>query len=101
MEGVPTKILVWATLIDRKKLSRPIGPRERGLLFNEEKRRDSKIVVLMRIKTKVSLVLEMVREVPLLLAKRYPLFEDMKTFKKSKEGEGKNEYFTDVDDPSI
>ena len=101
MEGVPTKILVWATLIDRKKLSRPIGPRERGLLFNEEKRRDSKIVVLMGIKTKVSLVLEMVREVPLLLAKRYPLFEDMKTFKKSKEGEGKNEYFTDVDDPSI
>ena len=101
MEGVSTKILVWATLIDRKKLSRPIGPRERGLLFNEEKRRDSKIVVLMRIKTKVSLVLEMVREVPLLLAKRYPLFEDMKTFKKSKEGEGKNEYFTDVDDPSI
>lgn len=55
----------------------------------------------MGIKTKVSLVLEMVREVPLLLAKRYPLFEDMKTFKKSKEGEGKNEYFTDVDDPSI
>ena len=31
----------------------------------------------------------------------YPLFEDKKTFKKSKEVEGKNEYFTDVDDPSI
>ena len=42
MEGVlATKILGRATLIDRKKLSRPIGPRERGLLFNEEKLRDS------------------------------------------------------------
>ena len=42
----------------------------------------------------------MAREAPLLLAKRYPLFEDKKTFKKSKV-EGKNEYFTGVDDPSI
>ena len=101
MEGVPTKILGRATLIDHKKLSRPIGPRERGILVNEEKRRNSKIVILMRMKTKVTLVHEMAREAPLLLAKRYPLFEDMKTFKKSKDGEGKNEYFTDVDDPSI
>ena len=100
MEGVPTKILGRATLIDRKKLSLTIGPRERGLLFNEEKRRDSKIVVLLRIKSKVTLVHEMAREAPLLLAERYPLFEDMhmKTFKKSKDGEGSNEYFTNVDD---
>ena len=43
MEGVLTKMLGRATLIDRKKLSRQIGPGERGLLFNEEKRRNSKI----------------------------------------------------------
>ena len=55
----------------------------------------------MRMKTKVTLVHKMAREAPLLLAKKYPLFEDKKTFKKSKEVEGKNEYFTDVDDPSI
>ena len=71
MEGVLTKMLGRATLIDRKKLSRQIGPGERGLLFNEEKRRNSKIVVLMRMKTKVTLVHEMAREAPLLLAKRY------------------------------
>jgi len=98
MEGVPTKILGRATLIDRKKLSLTIGPRERGLLFNEEKRRDSKIVVLMRIKTKVTLVPEMAREPSPLLAKRYPLLRISETFKKSKEGKGSNEYFTNVDD---
>ena len=73
MEGVLTKILGRATLIDREKLSRSIGPRERGLLFNEEKQRDSKIVVLMKIKSEVKLVPEMAREAPLLLAQRYPL----------------------------
>ena len=102
MEGVPTKILGRATLIDYKKLSRPIGPREKEDFFlKKEKRRNSKIVVLMRMKTKVTLVHKMAREAPLLLAKKYPLFEDKKTFKKSKEVEGKNKYFTDVDDPSI
>ena len=101
MEGVPTKKLGRATLIDHKKLSRPIGPLERGLLFNEEKRHDSKIVVLMRTKTKVTLVPEMAREAPLLLAKRYPLLSISETFKISKEGEGSNEYFTDVDDRTI
>ena len=84
----------------QKAQSSDRATRERGLLFNEEKRRNSKIVVLMRMKTKVTLVHEMAREAPLLLAKRYPLFEDKKTFKKSKDGEGKNEYFTDVDDPN-
>ena len=63
-------MLSRATLIDRKKLRRPIGPRERELFFNEEKRRDSNIVVLMRIKSKVTLVPEMAREALLLLAKR-------------------------------
>ena len=101
MEGIPTKILGRATLIDHKKLSRPIGPLERGLLFNEEKRHDSKIVVLMRTKTKVTLVPETARESPLLLAKRYPLLTISETFKISKEGEGSNEYFTDVDDSTI
>ena len=85
----------------QKAQSSDRATREKGLLFNEEKRRNTKSVVLMRMKTKVTLVHEMAREAPLLLAKRYPLFEDMKTFKKSKDGEGKNEYFTDVDDPSI
>ena len=33
MEGVPTEILGRATLIDHKKLSRPIGPREKEDFF--------------------------------------------------------------------
>ena len=36
MEGVPTKILGRATLIDHKKLSRPIGPREKEDFFLRE-----------------------------------------------------------------
>ena len=80
-ERLPTKMLSRATLIDRKKLRRPIGPRERELFFNEEKRRDSNIVVLMRIKSKVTLVPEMAREALLLLAKRQPLLRIRKRSK--------------------
>ena len=74
MEGVATKILGRASLIDREKLSRPIGPRERGPLFNEEKLRDStEDCGIDENQNEVTLVPEMAREAPLLLAQKYSL----------------------------
>ena len=81
------------------KLSRPVGPLEKGLINAFDKRHIPKIVFLLRLKSKVHLVPEMVRQALVLLAKRYPLLR-MKICKESRNGEPVTEYFTEVEDPS-
>ena len=81
-----------------EELGRPIGPLEKGLILTDEKRRGSKLIVLLRLNSKVRLVPEMVREALILLAKRFPLLR-MKIVKKSQNGEAAEEHFTEVEDP--
>ena len=81
------------------KLSRPVGPLEKGLLNVFDKRHIPKIVFLLRLKSKAHLDPDMVRKALVLLAKRYPLLR-MKICKASRNGEPVTEYFTEVDDPS-
>lgn len=83
----------------REKLCRPVGHLEKWLLLSNEKRhRQSKIIVLLRLESRVPLDPEMVRQSLILLAKRYPPLR-MKIVKKSQNGEPVKEYFTEVEDP--
>ena len=83
----------------RGRLSRPVGPLERGLISTVDKRHIPKIVVLLRLKSRIHLDPEMVRQALVLLAKRYPLLR-MKINKESRNGEPATEYFIEVDDPA-
>ena len=85
--------------ISGEKFGRPVGPLEKGLIINEEKRRGPMIITMMRLKSRVPLDPEMVRKALILLAKRYPLLR-MKIVKKSHNGEPMKEYFMEVEDPS-
>ena len=44
------------TFILQKKLGRPIGPLEKELILTDEKRRGSKLIVLLRLSSKVRFV---------------------------------------------
>ena len=81
------------------KLSRPVGPLEKGLINGFEKRHIPKIVFLLRLKSKVHLDPDMVRQALVLLAKRYPLLR-IKISKESRYGDPVTEYFTEVEDLS-
>ena len=81
------------------RLRRPVGPLEKGLINGFDKRHIPMIVVLLRLKSKVHLDPDMVRQALVLLAKRYPLLR-MKISKESRNGEAVTEYFTEVEDPS-
>ena len=81
------------------KLIRPVGPLEKGLISALDKQHIPKIVFLLRLKSKVHLDPDMVRQALVLLAKRYPLLR-MKISKESRNGEPVTEYFTEVEDPS-
>lgn len=80
------------------KLIRPVGLLEKGLISAFDKRHIPKIVFLLRLKSKVHLDPNMVRQALVLLAKRYPLLR-MKISKESRNGEPVTEYFTEVEDP--
>ena len=81
------------------RLRRPVGPLEKGLINGFDKRHIPMIVVLLRLKSKIHLDPEKVRQALVLLAKRYPLLR-MKICKESRNGEPVTEYFTEVEDPS-
>ena len=81
------------------KLIRPVGLLEKGLISAFDKRYIPKIVFLLRLKSKVHLDPDMVRQALVLLAKRYPLLR-IKISKESRNGEPVTEYFTEVEDPS-
>ena len=81
------------------KLSRPVGPLEKGLINAVDKRHIPKIVILLRLKSRVHLDPDMVRQALVLLAKRYPPLR-MKINKESLNLERVTEYFTEVEDPS-
>lgn len=81
------------------KLIRPVGLLEKGLINVFDKRHIPKIVFLLRLKSKVHLDPDMVRQALVLLVKRYPLLR-MKISKDSCNGEPVTEYFTEVEDPS-
>ena len=66
------------------RLSRPVGPLEKGLINAVDKSHIPKIVVLLRLKSRVHLNHDMVRQALVLLAKRYPLMR-MKIYAKSRE----------------
>ena len=80
------------------RLRRPVGPLEKGLINGFDKRHIPMIVVLLRLKSKIHLDPEKVRQALVLLAKRYPLLR-MKICKESRNGEPVTEYFTEVEDP--
>ncbi|XP_078380265.1 uncharacterized protein LOC144663225 [Oculina patagonica] len=84
----------------RGRLSRPVGPLEKGLTNAVDKRHIPKVVVLLRITSRVHLDPDMVRQALVLLAKRYPLLR-MKINKQSRNGEPATEYFTEVEDSSV
>ena len=84
----------------RGKLSRPVGPLEKGLLLTKEKRRGANIITLIHLKSGVQLHPEMVRQALVLLAKRYPLLRMKSVVKDPTKGEPVGEYFTEVEDPS-
>ncbi len=84
----------------RGRLSRPVGPLEKGLINAVDNRHISKVVVLLRITSRVHLDPDMVRQALVLLAKRYPLLR-MKINKESRNGEPVTEYFTEVENPTI
>ena len=81
------------------RLRRPVGPLEKGLINGFDKRHIPMIVVLLRLKSKIHLDPEKVRQALVLLARRYPLLR-MKICKESRNGEPVTEYFTEVEDPS-
>ena len=81
------------------RLCRPVGPLEKGLINDLDKRHIPMIVVLLRLKSKVHLDPEKVRQALVLLAKRYPLLR-MKISKVSRNGEPVTAYFTEVEHPS-
>ena len=81
------------------KLSRPVGPLEKGLINAFDKRHIPKIVFLLRLKSKVHLDPDKVRQALVLLAKRYPLLR-MKICKESRNGAPVTGYFSEVEDPS-
>jgi len=68
------------------KLRCPVGPLEKGLINGFDKRHILIIVGLLRLKSKVHLDPEKVRQALVLLAKRYPLLR-MKISKVSRNGE--------------
>ena len=80
------------------RLSRPVGPLEKGLINGSGKGYIPKIVVLLRLKSRVHLNPDVVRKALILLAKRYPLLR-MKINKESRNDEPATEYFTEVEDP--
>ena len=82
-----------------ERLCRPVGPLEKGLINGFDKRHIPMIVVLLRLKSKVHLDPDKVRQALVLLAKRYPLLR-MKISNQSRNGEPVTEYFTEVEDPS-
>ena len=82
-----------------EKPGRAVGPLEKGLIINGEKRSTSLIITLLRLKSRVPLDPEMARKALILLAKRYPLLR-MKIVKKTHNGGPVKEYFMEVDDPS-
>ncbi|XP_078380768.1 uncharacterized protein LOC144663633 [Oculina patagonica] len=82
------------------RLSRPVGPLEKGLINAVDKRHIPKVVVLLRITSRVHLDPDMVRQALVLLAKRYPLLR-MKINKESRNGGPVSEYFTEVDSSEI
>ena len=84
--------------ISLEKPGRAVGPLEKGLIINEEKRRASMIITLLRLKSRAPLAPEMARKALILLAKRYPLLR-MTIIKKSHNGGPVKEYFMEVEDP--
>ena len=81
------------------RLRRPVGPLEKGLINGFDKRHIPMIVVLLRLKSKIHLNPEKVKQALVLLAKRYPLLR-MKISNESRNGQLVTEYFTEVEDPS-
>ena len=81
------------------RLSRPVGPLEKGLINAVDKQHIPKIVVLLGLKSRVHLDHDMVRQALVLLAKRYPLMR-MKICQESRNGEPVTDYFAEMEDPS-
>lgn len=82
-----------------EKPGHAVGPLEKGLIINGEKRSTSIIITLLRFKSRVPLDPEMARKALILLAQRYPLLR-VKIVKKTHNGGPVKEYFMEVDDPS-
>ena len=80
------------------RLSRAVGPLEKGLINAVDKRNFPRIVVLLRLKSEVHLDPDIVRQTLVLLAKRYPPLR-MKITRESRIGKPATEYFTEVEEP--
>ncbi|KAL9981875.1 hypothetical protein ACROYT_G010638 [Oculina patagonica] len=82
-----------------RRLSRAVGSLEKELINAADKRHIPKIVVLLRLKSRVHLDPDMVRQALVLLAKRYPPMR-MKICQESRNSGPVTDYLTEVEDPS-